>query len=79
MDNRFEELKERLVAPGRPADHFSCSELHELYDGISAIEEKLEKAEELLKHWNQWARIVPMAIPNCPMEKTEIFLFTAEE
>jgi len=38
MDKSFNELTERLVASGRPADHFSCSELHELYDGIKKLE-----------------------------------------
>ena len=43
MDKRFEELTERLVAAGRPADHFSCSEFHELYDGIEEQQAEIER------------------------------------
>ena len=37
MDDRFEELKERLVALGQPS--FSCSEFHELYDYIQELQD----------------------------------------
>ena len=50
MDKRFEELTERLVASGRPADHFSCSELHELYDGIKKLEAENEKLQNTSSH-----------------------------
>ena len=38
-DSRFEELKNRLVAPGQPS--FSCSEFHELYDYIQASQAEI--------------------------------------
>jgi hypothetical protein len=40
MDDRFKELTDRLVESGNPLNKFSCSELHELYDGIKELEKE---------------------------------------
>jgi len=47
MDTRTQELLERLVAPGQ-FPNMSCSEGHELHEGVLNETERLSKAVELL-------------------------------
>ena len=50
MNKRFIELTDRLISVGRPADHFSCSEFHELYDGIKELEEENNNLKKDVKN-----------------------------
>jgi hypothetical protein len=47
VDKRFRDLTDRLISVGRPADHFSCSEFHELHDGIKELEAEIKKLKQM--------------------------------
>lgn len=63
MDARQKELKERLVASGTP--YFSCSEMHELYDYITELENAVKTKKKKQKLNNNWQIEVILSIyPN---------------